>query len=80
VADHYVLPELTRDQIEAIRDSRLSMDAPVREKIHAAFGFRFVVAGDYATALQVETMIKSGRLRRGRPSSQPRAVTLPLGA
>ena len=49
VADHYVLPELTREQIEAIRDSRLSMDALVRDKIRAAFGFRFVVAEDYAT-------------------------------
>lgn len=37
VADHYVLPELTREQIEAIRDSRLSMDMLVRDKIHAAF-------------------------------------------
>src|SRR3954465_7011328 len=42
VADHYVLPELTRAQIEAIRDSTLSFDALVREKIHAAFSFRFV--------------------------------------
>src|SRR6476620_4271094 len=40
VADHYVMPELSREQIEAIRDSRLSMDALVREKIHGAFAFR----------------------------------------
>src|SRR5205823_12926567 len=38
VADHYVLPELSREQIEDIRDSRLSMDALVREKIQGAFG------------------------------------------
>src|SRR4051812_1676959 len=59
VADHYVLHELTREQIEAIRDSRLSMDALVRQKIHAAFGFRFVVVEDYRAALAVETLIKS---------------------
>lgn len=35
-----------------IRDSRLSMDALVRAKIHASFGFRFVVVDDYATALR----------------------------
>ena len=64
VADHYVLPELTREQIEAIRDSRLSMDALVREKIHSAFGFRFIVVDDYRTAMQVESVIKSGRLGR----------------
>src|SRR5947208_2247003 len=58
VADHYVLLDLTRDQIEAIRDSRLSMDSLVREKIHCAFGFRFV--DDYRAAIQLENMIKSG--------------------
>src|SRR6187549_978419 len=63
VADHYVLPELTREQVEAIRDSRLSMDALVREKIHTSFGFRFVAVGDYPTAIQVENLVKSGRLR-----------------
>jgi hypothetical protein len=71
VADHYVLPELTREQIGAIRDSRLSMDALVRKKIHTAFGFRFVAVDDYATAMQVENAIKGGRLRAGRPRLNP---------
>jgi hypothetical protein len=71
VADHYVLPELSREQIEAIRDSRLSMDALVREKIHAAFGFRFIVVDDYAMAIQVENSVKSGRLKAGRPRLNP---------
>jgi hypothetical protein len=71
VADHYVLPELTREQIEAIRDSRLSMDALVREKIHAEFGFRFVVVNDYAAAMQVENAVKGGRLGAGRPRLNP---------
>jgi hypothetical protein len=46
VADHYVLPELTRGEIAAIRDSRLSMGNLVRDKIRLAFGFRFVVVVD----------------------------------
>jgi hypothetical protein len=71
VADHYVLPELSREQIEAIRDSRLSMDALVREKIHGAFGFRFVVVPDYAVAMRIESAIKSGRLRAGQPRLNP---------
>jgi hypothetical protein len=50
VADHYVLPELTREQIEAIRDSRLSMDKLVRDKTHTAFGFRFVAVVHYQSA------------------------------
>jgi hypothetical protein len=71
VADHYVLPELSREQIEAIRDSRLSVDFLVREKIHGAFGFRFVVVDDYAIAIQLENAIKGGRLRVGRPRLNP---------
>jgi hypothetical protein len=71
VADHYVMPELSREQIEAIRDSRLSMDALVREKIHTTFGFRFIVVDDYATAIQVENSVKSGRLKAGRPRLNP---------
>ena len=74
VADHYVLPELTRDQIEAIRDSRLSMDALVREKIHAAFGFRFVVVDDYRTAIPVENTHQERASRRGSAPPQPLAV------
>jgi hypothetical protein len=47
------------------------MDALVRENIHAAFGFRFVVVPDYATALKFENAVKSGRLRAGRPRLNP---------
>ena len=71
VADHYVLPELTHEQIEAIRDSELSMDALVREKIRTSFGFRFVVVTDYRTAMQVESAIKAGQLKVGRPRLNP---------
>jgi hypothetical protein len=47
------------------------MDILVREKIHAAFGFRFIVVDDYQTAMQVESVIKSGRLGAGRPRLNP---------
>ena len=66
-----MLPELSREQIEAIRDSELSMDALVREKVHTSFGFRFIVVQDYRTALHVESLIKSGRLDAGRPRLNP---------
>jgi hypothetical protein len=36
VADHYVLPELTRPQIEGIRDSQISMDGLVRAWVRPA--------------------------------------------
>jgi len=59
------------EQIEAIRDSQLSMDALVRAKIHAYFGFLFVAVADYAVAIRVENAIKGGRLRAGRPRLNP---------
>jgi hypothetical protein len=67
VADHYVLPGLGRGQVEAIRDGRLSMDGLVRERIHAAFVFRFVVVEDYATALGIERAVKAGQLNSVPP-------------
>jgi hypothetical protein len=39
VADHYVMPDLTREQIESVRDSRLFMDALIRERICTSFPF-----------------------------------------
>jgi hypothetical protein len=71
VADHYVLPELTREQIEAIRDFRLSMDALVRDKIRTAFLFRFVFIDDVLSAFRLEMMIKGGGLSVGPPLLNP---------
>ncbi len=53
------------------------MDALVRDKIHNAFGFRFIVVDDYRTAIQVESIIKSGRLPAGRPRLTHRAKSSP---
>jgi len=71
VADHYVLPELSQEQIRAITDSQLSMAGLVREKIRRSFSFRAVAAPDYATALAVESWIKSGQAPCGRPRLNP---------
>jgi hypothetical protein len=76
VADHYVLPELTCEQIEAICGSRLSMDTLVRDKIRTTFGFRFVAVDDYRSALRLEGMINGGRLSAGQPRLNPFRVVL----
>ena len=48
------------------------MDGLVRERIHAAFVFRFVVVEDYATALGIERAIKAGQVNSfRRPSTNP---------
>ena len=64
-----------RDQVEAIRDSRLSMDSLAREKIHADFAFRFAVVDDYAAALRIENAIKGRAFPAGRPRLNPAAHT-----
>jgi hypothetical protein len=78
VADHYVLPDLTRAQVEAIRDGELSMDAVVRECIHKNFAYRFVVADTYSEAMAVENAIKRGALGVP-PRLNPKRAT-PRGA
>jgi hypothetical protein len=71
VADHYVMPDLERRQIEDIRDGKLSMDRLVRERIHDRFVFRFVAVEDYATALGIENAVKAGELDAGPPRLNP---------
>lgn len=71
VADHYVLPELTREQVEAIAASQLSMDSLVREKVRGSFRFRISVAPDYSAALSVENWVKSGAASCGPPKLNP---------
>jgi hypothetical protein len=62
VADHYVLPDLSRSQIEAIRDAQLSMDGLVRECIHRRFVFRLVSVESYTVAMTIENAVKRGAL------------------
>jgi len=71
VADHYVLPELSGEQVQAIVASRLSMDALVRERIRRSFSFRVAPVQDYAQALSVEGWIKSGAADCGPPRLNP---------
>ena len=78
VADHYILPGLTREQMRAIAASQLSMDGLVREKVCGSFTFRVAAAPDYAAALAVENWVKSGVAACGpprlNPASAPKSV------
>lgn len=71
VADHYVLPELTPDQVQAIASSRLSMDGLVREKVHRSFTYRVASVQDYTAALAAESWIKAGGASCGPPRLNP---------
>jgi hypothetical protein len=73
VADHYVLPELTREQIEAIAapEPTLFMDDLVAKFVRERFTFRLAVAPSYAIASVVEGTIKGGGLSVGPPRLNP---------
>lgn len=73
VAGHYVLPDLTRDRVEAIaaREPTLYLDDLVAAYVREHFYFRIAVAPDYATALATEDAIKAGALAAGRPRLSP---------
>lgn len=73
VADHYVLPRLSRRDVEAIADDppRLLMDDLVAAHVRQEFFFRFARVPDYRTALAVEESIKAGGLNAGPPRLNP---------
>jgi hypothetical protein len=73
VADHYVLPELTRKEIADIRDSRLSMDVLVRDCIHRRFTFRLVSVDSYSAAMGIEKAVKEGALGAPPRLNPPRS-------
>jgi len=67
------LPELTREQIEAIAGSKPSMDNLIREKIQSSFSFGLAATLNYKAALAVEAWIKSGQSPCGPPRLNPAA-------
>jgi hypothetical protein len=73
VADHYVLPDLSTEQIQAIaaKEPSLLMDDLIAAVIRDRFSFRIAVVPDYATAIKVEITIKSGQLSAGPPRLNP---------
>ncbi|MCP1834165.1 hypothetical protein J2R76_002502 [Bradyrhizobium sp. USDA 4532] len=71
VADRFVLPILTQDDIAAIASGRHQMDAYVRRHIHESLLYRYVIVQDGKTALAIEAAIKSGSWKAGRPILNP---------
>ena len=67
-----MLPALTSEEIAAIRDALLSMDALVRKCIHDRFSFRCVPVLDYRAAMAIETAVKNGALGQAPRLNPPR--------
>ena len=71
VADRFVLPSLTPEDITAIASGRHQMDAFVRRYIHENLSYRFVILPDGRAALALETAIKAGKWEPGKPLLNP---------
>jgi hypothetical protein len=73
VADHYVLPDLTPQQIAAIadREPTLFIDDLVAERVRRDFCFRIAIVDSYRDAVAIETAIKQGAFRSIRPRLNP---------
>jgi hypothetical protein len=72
IADRFVLPSLSADEIDAIATGTLSLDAKVREFIHERLGYRFIVTPDGRTAQGIEKAVREGALRAAKPVLNPR--------
>lgn len=71
VADRFVLPALTAEDIAAISTGRRSFDAFVRQYIHKHLGYRFSLCGDGAEALALERKVRLGDWPKGKPLLNP---------
>ena len=71
IADRFVLPTLSKEDITAIATGRHQMDAFVRRYIHENLSYRFVMLPDAARAFAVEAKLKSGEWAYGRPLLNP---------
>jgi hypothetical protein len=71
VADRFVLPTLSQEDITAIASGRHQMDAFVRRYIHENLSYRFVILADGKAAIALEAAIKGGKREPGRPLLNP---------
>ena len=58
----FVLPELRRSQVEAIRDRTINLDDLIRDFIRNELTFRFAETSSGNEALELERLIKAGVL------------------
>jgi len=71
VADRLVLPTLSQDEITAVTEGRVFMDALVRRYIASHLGFRWVETLDAKAARAIEAEIRHGRWTHGKPLLNP---------
>jgi len=76
VADRFVLPTLSPNEIAQIAAGELSFDARVRRCIHERLSYRWVEVPDGIAAYRLETQICRGALAAGLPLLNPRGSSV----
>ena len=67
----FVIPELTVEELQALRSGEISLDEKTRDYIRSCLSYRFVEAPDSKMALAIETRVKQGGLAAGAPLLNP---------
>ena len=71
ICDRYVIPSLTKGQIQQVGSGSLSLDQLTREFIHQHLTYRFVTVDDGTEALALEAYIKANGLSGKQPILNP---------
>lgn len=71
VCDRFVVPELTRDQQQAIASDQLRLDHMTRDFIRQNLTYRYLVCRDGAETLEIERSVRAGQLPAGCPYLNP---------
>jgi hypothetical protein len=71
VFDFEVLPTLTPEQIQDVRDRRLFLDDLTRDYIQDNLTYSFIITPDYETAGRVEDRARAGEWDAGVPRLNP---------
>jgi hypothetical protein len=72
ICDRFVVPQLSRYEVEALARGERLLDARTRQFIHDHFTYRVVITGSGSDARLLEAQVRSDGLpRSGRPTIDP---------
>jgi hypothetical protein len=72
VCDRFIIPTLSADDLRAVGDGALLLDALTKRYIREFLSYRFVTTPDSSSAFRVERLVQAGALDAGKPVLNPR--------
>jgi hypothetical protein len=72
VCDRFVIPTLSADQLRAVGDGTLRLDALTKQYVRESLSYRFVTTLDSRSAFRVERLAQGGALDARKPILNPR--------